>query len=107
MKVGLYFHGEMLFDLDSDPGEQHNVIDAHPALARELKQLMQDFRDHNPMPPPTRVNALAEDNAGWEKLWTGIVASAALVLVLLLALVLVLVLVIRRLLQYLLQHRRQ
>jgi arylsulfatase A-like enzyme len=84
MKVGLYHHGEMLFDLDSDPGEQRNVIDAHPDIARHLQQLMRDFRNNNTMRPAVNVNAAQADNASWQKLWLGIAEAAILVVVMLL-----------------------
>jgi uncharacterized sulfatase len=31
-----------LFDLESDPGEQHNIADKHPEIVRKLQQLMKD-----------------------------------------------------------------
>jgi arylsulfatase A-like enzyme len=83
MMVGLYHHGEMLFDLDSDPGEQHNVIDVHPDIAQHLKQLMQDFRNNNKMRPAVNVNSAKADDAGWQKLWFGIAEAALLVVVML------------------------
>ena len=33
-----------LFDLESDPGEQHNVIAAHPDVAEELFGMIQKAR---------------------------------------------------------------
>ena len=85
MKVGLYHHGEMLFDLDSDPGEQHNMIADHPDIAQHLKQLMADFRASNKVRPAVNVNAAPEDNAGWQKLWFGIAEGFAVALLLIVA----------------------
>jgi arylsulfatase A-like enzyme len=82
MRVGLYRHGELLFDLESDPGETRNVIEQHPEVAGRLRQLMADFEAGNPMPPPVRTAALARDAGGWEKMWYGIAAAAVIVLLL-------------------------
>ncbi len=81
MKVGLYRHGELLFDLDSDPGETRNVIDEHPEVAERLRQLMADFEAANPMPAPVRVGALERDAAGWQVMWYGIAAAMLIVVV--------------------------
>jgi arylsulfatase A-like enzyme len=80
MKVGLYHHGDLLFDLVTDPGETTNVIAQHPDIARHLRRLMEDFSRNNPMPAPLRVTALARDATGWEQLWFGIAQAGAVVL---------------------------
>jgi arylsulfatase A len=80
MRVGLYRHGELLFDLESDPGETRNVIERHPEVASRLRQLMADFEADNPMPPPVRTAALERDAGGWEKLWYGIASAVVLLL---------------------------
>jgi arylsulfatase A-like enzyme len=92
MQVGLYPHGDLLFDLVADPGETTNVITQHPDIARHLRQLMADFSRNNPMPEPLRVTALARDATGWEQLWIGIATAIAVVV---LCLVLLTWLVIR------------
>ncbi|GBD35729.1 hypothetical protein HRbin36_00844 [bacterium HR36] len=33
-----------LFDLDSDPGEQHNLAEKHPEVVRQLSQLVEKVR---------------------------------------------------------------
>ena len=96
MKVGLYSHGELLFDLENDPGEQHNVIHEHPEVVRHLKQLMSGFVDSTTLRPPVNVNAAKEDNAGWEKLWTGIIEAAALVIVFFIVIIFVIVRLFKR-----------
>lgn len=35
-----------LFNLDDDPGEQQNVIDAHPGIAKEMRQLLNEVKTH-------------------------------------------------------------
>ena len=97
IKVGLYHHGDLLFDLAADPGETTNVIAQHPAIAHHLRQLVDDFSRNNPMPEPISVTALARDATGWENLWIGI-AEAVAVTLLFLALLAWLVI---RLVQYL------
>ena len=99
MKVGLYHHGDLLFDLAADPGETTNVMAKHPDIAQHLRRLVDDFSRNNPMPEPIRVTALARDTTGWEKLWIGIaeaVAVAILFLVLLAWLVMRLVQYVRK-----------
>ena len=39
IKVGLYHHGDLLFDLAADPGETTNVIAKHPDIAQHLRRL--------------------------------------------------------------------
>ncbi len=80
MKVGLYRHGDLLFDLERDPGEQHNAIAEHRDVAQRLSQLMQEFIANNPMPEPANVVASQADEAGWHVLWIGIAEAALLVL---------------------------
>ena len=77
IKVGLYHHGDLLFDLAADPGETTNVMAQHPAIAHHLRRLVEDFNRNNPMPEPIRVTALARDATGWEQLWIGIADSGS------------------------------
>ena len=80
MMVGLYHHGELLFDLERDPGERQNVIGERRDVAQRLKQLMQDFATRNPMPEPVNIRAAEADTAGWPTLWTGIAEALLLVI---------------------------
>ena len=80
IKVGLYPHGELLFDLVADPGETTNVLRQQPAIAEHLRQLIEEFSRTNPMPEPIRVTALPRDEAGWEQLWLGVTEAGAVVL---------------------------
>jgi arylsulfatase A-like enzyme len=96
MKVGLYRHGEMLFDLEVDSGETNNVIGDHPDIAQHLHTLIDDFNKNNVMPNPIMIHAAAKDDAGWEKLWLGIAEAIALVLVLLAAVVFAMMRLIKR-----------
>lgn len=78
MGVGLYRHGDLLFDLGKDPGETNNLVDEYPEVADSLRELAQDFEKNNPMPAPINVNAADKDDAGWEQLWYGIGITAVL-----------------------------
>lgn len=80
MRVGLYRHGELLFDLEKDPGETRNVIEEHPEVAQALRKTIEDFEKNNPMPPPINIGSGERDSAGWEQLWYGIAAAVSLVL---------------------------
>jgi arylsulfatase A-like enzyme len=98
MRVGLYPHEDLLFDLATDPGESTNVMAQHPDIAQHLHRLIADFSRSNPMPEPLRITALPRDATGWAQLWIGIaiaVAAALLALLLLSWLVLRLVQCIR------------
>jgi hypothetical protein len=81
MKVGLYYHGELLFNLEKDPGEQRNVIDEHREVSQHLKQLMHEFLARNPMPEPVNVEAAKADDPGWLTLWIGVAEAVLLVTV--------------------------
>jgi len=96
MKVGLYSHGELLFDLESDPGEQHNVINEHPEVVQHLKQLMSAFIESTTVRPPVNVNAAKADDAGWQKLWTGIIEAAVLVLVFFIVIIFIIIRLFKR-----------
>lgn len=89
MKVGLYWHGDMLFDLAADPGETSNVIGDHPDEAAHLQKLIDDFNANNNMPAPVTIEAHPADELGWEKLWTGIAEAVMLVLVFMFAMILI------------------
>lgn len=79
MMVGLYHHGELLFDLENDPGETLNVIESHPEVAQHMRSLISDFEINNPMPNPVNVNSADRDGEGWEQLWYGIAKAVSLV----------------------------
>jgi hypothetical protein len=99
MKVGLYYHGAMLFDLEMDPGEQQNLIAQYPEEAHRLQQLMEHFAAHNPMPEPINSKASKRDAAGLEQLWYGVAASAFLVLLCVLTVTVAIVKLLQRFLQ--------
>ena len=45
-----------LFDLQADPGEAHNVIDAHPDVASALATELERIRNHSHQPVPEAAN---------------------------------------------------
>lgn len=96
MAVGLFHHGELLFDLASDPGETRNVIDDHPEVAQRLRQLMAEFEAQNVMPTPVNAQAGERDAAGWENLWYGIAAAVCVVLLALALVIKILMMVFSR-----------
>jgi arylsulfatase A-like enzyme len=96
MAVGLFHHGELLFDLASDPGETRNVIADHPEVAQRLRQLMAEFEAQNVMRTPVNVQARERDGAGWENLWYGIAAAVSVVLLAAALVIKVLMMVFRR-----------
>jgi arylsulfatase A-like enzyme len=80
MKVGLYWHGWLLFDLGTDPAERHNLADEHPEVVDRLRALIDDFEGATTPGRPVMVSAAPADRRGWEKMWMGIGLTAVLVL---------------------------
>ncbi len=44
----------MLFDVDDDPAEQHNIAGKHPEIVKELQQELDAIRDQFPEGFPQR-----------------------------------------------------
>jgi arylsulfatase A-like enzyme len=80
MKVGLYWHGLLLFDLEADPAEQHDLSDEHPDVVDRLQRLIDDFRANTIAGKPVMVSAAPADHHGWERMWFGIALTGFLVL---------------------------
>jgi arylsulfatase A-like enzyme len=79
MKLGMYRHGRLLFDLEADPGEQRNLADELPEIVARLQKEIDDFEAHASPATPVRVSAAPEDHRGWERMWRGVGAAAAVV----------------------------
>ena len=75
-KTEFYRHPTMLFDLDADRGEQHDVAAEHPDVVARLSREIQDFDASLSPAPPVRIAAAPEDHRGWEKLWWGVAEAA-------------------------------
>ena len=45
----------MLFDLEADTAEQHNVADAHPEVVERLKRLFDRMAAEVPPPPKAKA----------------------------------------------------
>jgi len=97
MKVGLYHYGLMLFDLDADRGEEHDVAAAHPDVVARLRGEIDEFLASAHAPPPVLVSAAPEDHHGWEKMWTGVAEGMLLAAAVVVAAVWLLVRAIRSL----------
>jgi arylsulfatase len=72
MRAEQYAHGLMLFDLEADPGEQHDVAADHPDVVAALSREIEAFEDSLVAAPPVRWSAAPHDHLGWEKLWRGV-----------------------------------
>jgi len=94
MRTELYGHGTLLFDLESDPGERHDVSGAHPEVVTRLEREIEAFEATLEPAEPILVRAAPHDHGGWEKLWLGVAAGGAVTLA---ALVIVLVAAVRAL----------
>ena len=82
MKVGLYRHGLLLFDIEADPAEQHNLADEHPDVVDRLQRLIDRFNANTIPGKPVMVSAAPADHHGWERMWMGIGLTLFLVLIL-------------------------
>jgi hypothetical protein len=80
MKVGLYWHGLLLFDLEADPAEQHDLADEYPEVVDRLQRLIDDFSARTVPGKPVMVSASPADHHGWERMWFGIGLTGFLLL---------------------------
>jgi arylsulfatase A len=76
----LYGHGRLLFDLEADPGEEHDLIASHPEIAERLEREIAAFDAGLAPATPLRVVAAPADAGGWEKLAGGVAVAFALAL---------------------------
>jgi arylsulfatase A-like enzyme len=96
-KTQLFGHGLMLFDLETDRGEQHDVAADHPDVVARLSQEIDAFEASLHPATPILVGAAPHDHGGWEKMWRGVAIAGALAFGTLALLLLVSWLVVRRL----------
>jgi arylsulfatase A-like enzyme len=80
MRSELYRHGLLLFDLEADPGEQHDVAAEHPEVVARLANAIEAFDASLSPAPPVLIGAAPYDHLGWEKLWRGVAAGFAVML---------------------------
>jgi arylsulfatase A-like enzyme len=71
-KAELYWHPQMLFDLEADPGEQRDVSAEHFDVVERLSGEIDRFEAALDPAPPVLVSAAPYDHTGWERLWRGI-----------------------------------
>ena len=56
-----------LYDLDRDPGERHNVVQAHPEIAAKLQSLLTEaISQGRTTPGPKQEN---HGGTQWEQIW--------------------------------------
>jgi arylsulfatase A-like enzyme len=88
-------HGLLLFDLETDPGEQHDVAGRHPDVVARLGQEIDRFEAAGGFAErPVRVSAAPQDTRGWRRLMRGVAVLAAVAFA---AFVLLLVAIVRAL----------
>jgi arylsulfatase A-like enzyme len=80
IKTELYWHGLMLFDLETDPGEQHDVSADHPDIVARLSQDIEAFERSVTAEVPVRVSAAPYDHTGWGNLWRGVATGGVIVI---------------------------
>jgi arylsulfatase A-like enzyme len=76
-KTELFRHGRMLFDLETDPGERHDVAADHPDVVARLVNEIEAFDASLSPATPVLITAAPEDHTGWEKLWRGVATAGA------------------------------
>jgi len=77
MKAEMYHHPRMLFDLEADPGEQHDVAADHPDVVGRLSKDIDAFEASLVPATPVLISAAPYDHLGWEKLWRGVAVGMA------------------------------
>jgi arylsulfatase A-like enzyme len=90
-------HGLLLFDLDADPGERHDVAAQHPDVVAGLQGEIDRFETSGPFPEPVRVGAAPADTRGWTRLARDVAVLTACALIPAVALLFVVFGAIRRL----------
>jgi arylsulfatase A-like enzyme len=80
LRTELYRHGRMLFDLETDPGERHDVAGLHPDVVARLADEIERFESSAAPAIPVRASAAPGDSRGWRRLALGVGAAAAVVL---------------------------
>jgi arylsulfatase A-like enzyme len=73
----LFAHDLLLFDLEADRGERHDVAAEHPDVVARLTKEIEDFEASLDAPPPVLVGAAPHDHLGWEKMWRGVALAMA------------------------------
>jgi arylsulfatase A len=76
-KTQLFGHDLLLFDLEADRGEQHDVSADHPDVVARLSQEIEVFKTSLSPASPVLIGAAPHDHGGWEKMWRGVAAAAA------------------------------
>ena len=97
LKTELYGHGLLLFDLEADPGEQHDVSAEHPDVVAQLSKEIDAFDASLSPAVPVLIGAAPHDHTGWGNIWRSAAVLAALVFGSIALLLFAIVRVVRRL----------
>ncbi len=80
IKVGLFRHGTLLFDLENDPGEQNNLASKHPEEVERLRQLIFEFEGNLEAGHATLGSATENDARDYLKLAYGVAMALLFIL---------------------------
>jgi arylsulfatase len=78
-KAELYTHPLLLFDLDTDRGEQRDVSAEHPDVIQRMSEELARFEASLDPAVPVPMTAAPHDHTGWERLWRGLGLVAGIV----------------------------
>lgn len=69
LKLNLYGHPELLFDLDSDPEEKHNLADQYPERANQMRERIVAFEASLDLEnaPKLQLTATNADRKGFDR----------------------------------------
>jgi len=87
LRWGEFSHEEMLFNLETDPGETHNVIDSHPEVAKRLRTVLVEGDAVEAEHRMLVMTGTGADRAGYERLLISLAVVGIVLLGLALALV--------------------
>lgn len=67
LRIGLYSHDTLLFNLADDPGEQHNLAEQFPDKIATMTQALEQFEQslQSEQPPALHMRAVSADHKGY------------------------------------------
>lgn len=88
LRINMYSHGTLLFNLAEDPGERKNLAGEHPERVRAMRQKINDFQDAIDAQAirPLHMRGTSSDRKGYSRVLVPLALTAVVGLVLVAAL---------------------